>query len=220
MTEIANSICQYVASLNICEQIWRYWPIYGLSFHLLPYFMYTNSEGSGQTLQMHWLVWAFAARQCKNKIPDFLQSKLKNIKLFSMKCYLLCIVWRRTRVRSICSPLNIISSTRKVPFASNETCIDIGSHCLQTFFRLFYQVYKIETFLNPTRPAPHDATPGLGLQCLPSQTNWQPLEMQRKWPHENDLDPDQPRFLVSDLGQTDKSMRMSMDVYSIYTCQE
>ena len=31
--------------------------------------VYTNSEGSGPTLQMHWPVWAFDARQWKNLNP-------------------------------------------------------------------------------------------------------------------------------------------------------
>ena len=64
-------------------------PIFGLSLHLLPYFMYTNSEASGQTLQMHWLVWAFADRRCKINIQNHdtgFQSN--NNQTFSMKCYL------------------------------------------------------------------------------------------------------------------------------------
>ena len=38
--------------------------IFGRILRLLPYFMYANSEGSGETAQMRRLAWAFADRLC------------------------------------------------------------------------------------------------------------------------------------------------------------
>ena len=45
--------------------------IVSLSIHLLSYFMYVTSEGSGETGCTHSLVWAFDARRCdKYQILD------------------------------------------------------------------------------------------------------------------------------------------------------
>ena len=42
--------------------------LFGLSLHLIPYFVHASSEGSGETAHMRWLVWALAA--CKyDKYP-------------------------------------------------------------------------------------------------------------------------------------------------------
>ena len=94
-------------------QFWRlpfwyyclYWSIVGLSLHLLPYFVYMNSEGSGHTLQMHWLVWSFAARRCKIKIQNhdtgFLTISIERYQTFSMKCYLLYARQRRVGLHTL-----------------------------------------------------------------------------------------------------------------------
>ena len=36
----------------------------GRTVRLLPYFMYANREGSGETARMRRLAWAFAGRLC------------------------------------------------------------------------------------------------------------------------------------------------------------
>ena len=38
--------------------------MFGRTLRLLPYFMWANSEGSGETAQMRRLAWAFAGRLC------------------------------------------------------------------------------------------------------------------------------------------------------------
>ena len=38
--------------------------IFGLTLHLLPYLMCVNSEGSGESVWMRRLAWAFAGRLC------------------------------------------------------------------------------------------------------------------------------------------------------------
>ena len=38
--------------------------IFGQTFRLLPYFLCANSEGSGETVQMRRLAWAFAGPLC------------------------------------------------------------------------------------------------------------------------------------------------------------
>ena len=40
------------------------WNLVGTLVRLLPYFMCANSEGSGETVRMHGLAWAFAVRLC------------------------------------------------------------------------------------------------------------------------------------------------------------
>ena len=127
--------------------------------NLLPYFVYTNSEGSGQTLQMHWLVWGLAARWCKIKIQ------------------MLPTIYKGTSDQGLSRYSKYISPNS---ISSWNTFCDLGSHCLQI---LSYQFYKIDTSLNiiESDQTLHDATPGLGLQCLPSLTNCQPQERQRKW---------------------------------------
>ena len=49
--------------------------IFGRILLLLPYFVCANSEGSGETVQMHRLAWAFAGRLC-DKYQN-LMSRLK-----------------------------------------------------------------------------------------------------------------------------------------------
>ena len=38
--------------------------VFGRTLRLLPYFMWANSEGSGETTRMRRLAWAFAGRLC------------------------------------------------------------------------------------------------------------------------------------------------------------
>ena len=44
---------------------------FGRTLRLLPYFMYANSEGSGETARMRRLTWAFAGRLC-DKYQNFM----------------------------------------------------------------------------------------------------------------------------------------------------
>ena len=66
---------------------------------------------------------------------------------------------RQTRVHTLCISPSIISawmyltasSERILGLTPHARAPDLGSHCLLTFFRLFYQFYKMGTFLNLTR---------------------------------------------------------------------
>ena len=49
---------------------------FALRLHLHPYFMYTSSEGSVETAQLHRLSRAFVARQCDDCLPLKRQSQL------------------------------------------------------------------------------------------------------------------------------------------------
>ena len=44
---------------------------FGLNLPLLPYFMYAKSKGSGETMFMCWLTWAFAAGCYDNTISTY-----------------------------------------------------------------------------------------------------------------------------------------------------
>ena len=65
--------------MKVLANIWS-------EFSSAPYFVYTNSEGSGRTLQMHCSSDPSLLADVKLKsqimMLDFLQSKLKYIKLF------------------------------------------------------------------------------------------------------------------------------------------
>ena len=106
-----------ILMVTILVVLFVYWPIVGLR----PYFVYTNSEGSGQTCRCTGSSEPSLLADVKFKsqimLLDFLQSKLKGIKLFSLKCYLLYTRRHQIGVRI----LNTFPQTlylHEIPFAT------------------------------------------------------------------------------------------------------
>ena len=57
--QLVNALAEYCLEIEWFKSCkYRYGGlVFGLSLHLLPYFEYSNSEGSaGQSLQIHWHV--------------------------------------------------------------------------------------------------------------------------------------------------------------------
>ena len=57
-------------------------PIVGRILHLLPYVMFANSEGSGETARMRRLAWAFAGRLCDKYWKPIANKYFFNISFF------------------------------------------------------------------------------------------------------------------------------------------
>ena len=66
---------------------WARCLIFGQTLRLLPYFMWANSEGSGETVQMRRLAWAFAGHLCDkyHNLMSCMTHLLLVITLFSFK---------------------------------------------------------------------------------------------------------------------------------------
>ena len=81
--------------------------MFGLTLRLLPYFMYATSEGSGETVWMRRLAWAFTGRICDkyHNLIGWVHSCLKICEQFCLQC-----LWERLRGRSVLLPLRLASS--------------------------------------------------------------------------------------------------------------
>ena len=118
----------------------------GLSFKLHPYFVYTSSEGSGESVHLHRLAWACVARQCYeykyvmlrlklsmiNWKASFSQSQLRSIRVFLSHCYVYDFVqYIEVQVLSLyeryiqttCKSVEFEAKMLKVAYVSMSVCL-------------------------------------------------------------------------------------------------
>ena len=109
--------------------------IFGRTLRLLPYFMWSNSEGSGETARMRRLAWAFAVRLC-DKYHN-LMSWLVNIKIW-------CFCIEKSHIKfDFC--LIKLFSFQLMKIAFDE---EVSSDNVETFRKLVHKCRNPPTVFN------------------------------------------------------------------------